>query len=284
MPRHLGLADGKTNPRSDVEDLRRRKANGVTAVAAWGGTGGEPLVLLHGYPFDHTMWEPQIRALRRDAKILAPDLRGLGRSELPSGAPPSMDDHAGDVLAWMDDVGISRATVAGLSMGGYVAFAMWRRARERIAALALLDTKAEADSEEAKRGRLEARRAIEEHGMAGIAPGMLEKVLGRTTRRTRPEVVERVRKMILATSPQGAMAAVDALRERPDSVRDLGSIDVPTVVVVGDEDELTPPPFAKTMADGIPGAKLVTAPKAGHVSSLEAPDVVTSALRELLLR
>jgi pimeloyl-ACP methyl ester carboxylesterase len=234
-----------------MESLRRRLANGVTAVAALEGKGGQPLVLLHGFPFDHSMWDPQIQALRGDAKILAPDLPGLGRSELPPGPSPSMHDYAGEVLAWMDEAGISRATVAGLSMGGYVAFAMWRRARERIAGLALLDTKAEADSEEAKRGRLDARRAIEEHGMAGVASGMLEKVLGKTTRRIRPDVVERVRKMIVATPPAGAIAAVDAMRERPDSVRDLAAIDVPTVVIVGEEDELTPPSVVRATAEGI---------------------------------
>lgn len=265
-----------------METLRRRIASGT--VAAWEGSGQQPLVLLHGFPFDHSMWEPQIRALRRDAKILAPDFPGLGRSELPPHGAPSMDDYARDVFAWMDEVGITRAAVAGLSMGGYVAFAMWRRARERISALALLDTKAEADSDEAKRARIETRRVIQERGLSAVVDGMLEKVLGKTTRRTRPEVVERVKKMVLGTSPAGAMAAVDALRERPDSVADLPGIDVPTVVVVGEEDELTPPVFSRGMAERIPGATLVIVPESGHVSSLEAPEQVSAVLRELLLR
>ncbi|MFN8178836.1 MAG: alpha/beta fold hydrolase [bacterium] len=262
--------------------LRTRTTAGVTVYAALEGEGNEPLVLIHGFPFDHTMWEPQIRALRRDAKILAPDLLGLGRSELP--APLlSLDDYADDILAWMDEAGIHRATIAGLSMGGYIAFALWRRARERVAALALLDTKAEADAEDGKRARLETRKAIGSRGMSEIVEGMLEKALGKTTRRARLEVVEKVRRMILATSPEGAMAAVDAMRERPDSVQDLAGIDVPAVVLVGEDDELTPPSFARTMAERIPNAKLVTIPGAGHVSSLEAPDKVTAVLRELLL-
>jgi pimeloyl-ACP methyl ester carboxylesterase len=262
--------------------LRSRTTKGVTVFAALEGDGKEPLVLLHGFPFDHTMWEPQIRALRRDAKILAPDLLGLGRSELP--APLlSMDDYADDVVAWMDEVGMSRATIAGLSMGGYVAFALWRRARERVAGLALFDTKAEADTDEAKRARLETRKAIGSRGMSEVVEGMLEKLLGKTTRRSRLDVVEKVRRMILATSPEGAMAAVDALRERPDSVPDLAGIDVPAVVLVGEDDELTPPSFARAMAERIPNARLVTVAGAGHVSSLEAPDKVTAVLRELLL-
>jgi pimeloyl-ACP methyl ester carboxylesterase len=229
------------------------------------------------------MWEPQIRALRRDARIVAPDLPGLGASALPPGSTPTMDDYAAAALAWLDETGVSRAVVAGLSMGGYVALAMWRRAKERIAALALLDTKAEGDTEEAKRGRVETRRAIEAGGMAAVAEGMIGKVLGGTTRRTRPDVVERVRRMILATDAAGAVAAVDALRERPDRTADLAGIDVPTIVLVGEEDELTPPAVARSMAAKIPGAKLVVVPEAGHVSTLEAPERVTTALRGLLL-
>ena len=266
-----------------MERTQRIRPDGTRASAHLSGEGKEPLVLLHGFPFDPTMWAPQVRALSRDARILAPDLLGLGASRLAAGGAPRMDDYAADVLAWMDDTGIHRATVAGLSMGGYVAFALWQRAKERVASLVLLDTQASADGEEARKGRVTARAAIAEGGMAAVGEGMLSKVLGATTHRTRPEVVAHVRRMILESDPAGAMAAVDALRERPDRTGLLGTIDVPVTVVVGEEDGMTPPAVARDMADRIPGARCLVVPEAGHVSSLETPERITAILREVLL-
>jgi pimeloyl-ACP methyl ester carboxylesterase len=184
----------------------------------------------------------------------------------------------------MDAQGIERAAIAGLSMGGYLAFELWRLARARITGLALFDTKAEGDTEEAKAGRIKTKEAIERGGMEAVAPGMLEKALGKTTRATRPAVVDQVRRMILGTKPHGAIAAVDALRTRPSSVGDLAGIDVPVIIVVGDEDELTPPSFSQEMAARISNAKLRIVKGAGHVSSLEAPEEATRALRDLLNR
>jgi len=276
-----GFPTGRRRER--MERLEARRPDGTLSTALAGGEGGEPLVLLHGFPFAPAMWEPQLRDLRREARLLAPALLGLGTGRLARGAAPGMDDYADDVLAWMDETGIHRAVVAGLSMGGYVAFALRRRAPERIAALALIDTKPEADGEETRRGRVATREAIAKGGMAAVAGGMLGNVLGATTHRTRPDVVERVRRMILDTDPAGAMAAVDALRERPDSVATLATIDVPVTVVVGEEDTLTPPDVARAMAGRIAGARLVVVPGAGHVTSLEAPEAVTRVLRELLL-
>lgn len=267
-----------------MEQRDRKAAHGATGVALIGGEGDEPLVMLHGFPFDPRMWDPQLHPLGKDARILAPHLLGLGQSRVPEGVVLSIDDYAEDVVAWMDTVGISRATIAGLSMGGYVALAMWKRAPERIKALALLDTKAEADSEEARRGRIATSRTLSEKGMAGVVDGMLPKVLSATTRRTKPEVVERVRAMILESDAVGAMAAVEALRTRPDRSALLATIDVPVVVVVGEEDELTPPSVARELANGIAGAKLIVITGAGHVTSLETPDRVTAVLRSLLLQ
>lgn len=265
-----------------MERRRNTRPDGTLRTAVLTGAGREPLVLLHGYPFDPSMWAPQLRALERDARILAPDLLGLGASRLARGAAPRMDDYADDVLAWMDDAGISRATVAGLSMGGYVSFALWRRAKERVASLVLLDTQAGADGEEARKGRVAAREALAAGGMAAVVDGMIGKVLGATTRARRPEVVDHVRRMILATDAAGAIAATEALRERPDSTPTLATLDVPVTVVVGEEDTLTPPAIARAMADGIRGARCVVVPGAGHVSPLEAPDAVTAVLRQVL--
>ncbi len=260
----------------------------VELFAAVTGAGPRALVLLHGYPFDHSMWRPQLRDLGPRARILAPDLRGLGRSGLSVGdadeGGASMRTHAKDVLAWMDSARIERAAVAGLSMGGYLAFELWRLAPSRIAALGLIDTKAEPDSEEGRRKRDAAKATIAKGGMAAVVDGMLEGVLGKTTRATRPGVVEHVRRMILATKPEGARAALEALKTRPSSVGDCRGITVPVILVVGDEDELTPVADSEAMAAQIPRADLRIAKGSGHVSSLETPEVVTRALRDLLDR
>ncbi len=264
--------------------LRRPGSPPVELAAEVTGTGPRALVLLHGFPFDHTMWQPQIRDLESAARIVAPDLRGMGRSGIAPGGSASMRTHAEDVVAWMDAQKIERAAIAGLSMGGYLAFELWRLARERIAGLALLDTKAEPDSDESKAGRTKTKDAIARGGMEAVADAMLEKALGKTTRATRPAVVEHVRRMILSTKPEGAMAATDALRDRPSSVDTQAEIDVPVIIAVGDEDELTPPHFSHAMAARIPGAELRIVKGSGHVSSLESPAEVTAALRDLLDR
>jgi pimeloyl-ACP methyl ester carboxylesterase len=230
------------------------------------------------------MWQLEIRDLSDEVRVVAPDLRGMGRSGIDPGDGASMRTHAEDVIAWMDALGIERAAVAGLSMGGYIAFELWRRARERIAGLALFDTKADADSEEGKAGRIATKTAIAHGGMEAVAEGMLSRVLGPTTRATKPAVVDHVRRMILGTKPEGAIAAAEALRTRPSSARNLGEIDVPVIVVVGEDDELTPPAVSQEMAARISGAELRIVPGAGHVSSLEAPAEVTRALRDLVRR
>jgi pimeloyl-ACP methyl ester carboxylesterase len=266
-----------------VNRLRARE-NGPELQALVTGTGEQALVLLHGYPFDHSMWAPQIRDLGEETRILAPDLRGLGKSEYKRGEITSMTTHAEDTIAWMNAVGMQRAVVAGLSMGGYVAFEMWRKFRPRLAGLLLLDTKAEPDSTEAKAGRDRAQQDIARGGMAAICEGTVERVLGKTTRATKAGVVEHMRRMILATNPNGAIAALGTLRDRPSSVPDLPGINIPTIVAVGEEDELTPVANSETIVAGISGAELRVLPKSGHVSSLEAPDEVTRAIRDLLER
>lgn len=256
----------------------------VELVARSTGSGRRALVLLHGFPFDHTMWSPQLRDLEARMRILAPDLRGLGKSGLDPETGASLHTPAQDVLAWMDSEGIERAAVGGLSMGGYLAFELWRQAPHRVAELALFDTKAEADSEEAKGGRVAASEEIRRGGMAAVAEGMISRVLGSTTRARRPAVVEHVRRMMLSTNPEGALAALDALRTRPSSVADCPRISIPVLVVVGEEDVLTPVGVAQEMAASIPRAELRVVKEAGHVTSLESPEVVTRALRDLVDR
>jgi pimeloyl-ACP methyl ester carboxylesterase len=182
----------------------------------------------------------------------------------------------------MESQGLERAVIAGLSMGGYIAFEIWRMAPAKVAGLVLLDTQAEPDSPEAKEARNRSIQEIAGGGMDAVCEGMLQRVLGKTTRASQPAVVEHVRRMILATTPEGAIRALEALRDRPSSVPDLPGISVPTTVAVGEEDELTPLALSQRMAASIPGAELRTIPRSGHVSSLEAPADVTRTLRDAL--
>ena len=258
-----------------------RTRGGARLAATAAGEGDAAVVLVHGYPFDRRMWEPQIRALSPRARVLAVDLRGFGESE-SGDLPASMGTFADDVIAWMDGLDARRTLLAGLSMGGYVAFEIWRRAPSKIHALALLDTKPDADSPEARKGRVKQRETIGEAGMSAVVSGMLNAVLGATTRETRPEVVALVRRMILETPPRGAMDALDAMRARPDSTGDLAGIRVPVSVIVGAEDTITPPHLSEEMAARIPGARLLVLPKAGHVTALEAPELVNRTLIELV--
>jgi len=227
------------------------------------------------------MWSPQLQALPGQATLLAPDLPGLGASASPPPGTP-MSAYADEVVAWMDEAGFVRPVVAGLSMGGYVAFELWRRHRERVGALVLLDTKPAADPPDAQAARTAAAEAIGSAGMAAVVDGMIAKALGATTRARRPEVVDRLRRMILATDPDGAVAALHAMRDRADSTADLAGIDVPTAVVVGEEDELTPVAVARDLADRIPGASFRAIAGAGHVTALETPDEVSRALAAFL--
>lgn len=238
------------------------------------------LLLIHGFPLDHRLWEAQLRGLSAGAHVLAPDLRGHGRSGLTSGSL-TMDGHADDLAALLDHLGVGRAVVAGLSMGGYVAFAFWRRHRDRVRALALLDTRAEADSAAARAGRDAAAARVRQAGAAAIADDMLPKLLA-PANLTDPEIAGPVRRMMAEQPVEGIAGALGGLRDREDSRPTLSTITVPALVVVGEYDTITPPADAQAMAGGIPGARLVVIPGAGHLSPLENPRAVNAALRGLI--
>lgn len=242
---------------------------------------GDALVLLHGFPFNRSMWRAQVEALSASVRVVAPDLRGHGGTTATEGAA-TMEEMARDVAALLDELGVGRATVGGLSMGGYVALAFYELFRERVGALVLADTRAEADTEEARRTREEtARRALSE-GMQAIADAMLPKLLAPATLAARPETVELVRGMILGTSPEGAAAALRGMAARKDRTALLAGIDVPTLILVGGEDALTPPAMSEAMRGAIPGARMEVIGGAGHVSNVERPAEFNSALARFL--
>ncbi len=245
-----------------------------------GKAHGTTLLLIHGFPLDHRLWEAQLRGLSTEVRVLAPDLRGFGQSELTPG-PLTMAGHADDLAALLDHLGIRQAIVAGLSMGGYVAFAFWRRHRDRVQALALLDTRAEADSVIARANRDAAAVRVWQAGAAAIADEMLPRLLA-PANLAAPKLAGAARRMLVEQPVEGIVGALAGLRDREDSRPTLPTITVPALVVVGEHDAITPPADAAAMAAGIPGARLVTIPGAGHLSPMENPRAVNAALRGLI--
>jgi 3-oxoadipate enol-lactonase len=244
---------------------------------------GAPFVLLHGFPFNRSMWREQARALVETCRVIAPDLRGQGDTPLgeTTGAA-TMEEMAADVAALLDELNVNRAVVGGLSMGGYVALAFRRAFPERVGALVLADTRSQADTEDARRTREEtARRALSE-GMEPVTSAMLPKLLSEETRLRRPETVERVRQMLLAAKPEGAAAALRGMALRRDQTDLLREIEAPTLIVVGREDVVTPPADAEAMRDKIEGSRLVRIEGAGHLSNVERPEEFNLALVDFL--
>jgi len=244
---------------------------------------GPAVVLIHGYPFNRTLWTEQTDALTSRFRVVTPDLRGFGESDSSEG-PATMNQMAQDVAKLMDQLGIQQAVIGGLSMGGYVALAFVKQFPSRVKALVLADTRAQADTEEAKQTRhQQAEKALSE-GMAGIADAMLPKLLTPDTVSKRPEVVKRVRDMMLKTKPQGAASALLGMAEREDLSEFISNIGVPTMIVVGREDAITPIGDSEKMQSKIAPSHLVVIEKAGHVSNLEQTEQFNFALLRFLDR
>ncbi|HVM35700.1 MAG TPA: alpha/beta fold hydrolase [Actinomycetota bacterium] len=247
------------------------------------GADATPIVLIHGHPFNSSAWGPQEDALGKSLRLVLPDLMGFGESEGPEQrAYYSVDTFAGNVLAVMDAAGIDKAIIGGLSLGGYVTFALWRLARTRIAGLVLADTKAEADNDDARATRTAQQQRIEREGISTLADEMLAgPLLSDATRADKPDVVERARRA-MDNPAAGWVGALQAMKERPDSTPNLSSIDVPTLIVVGEHDAITPPALARLMHEQIAGSRLAVIPAAGHLSNLEAPSHFSGAVAEFV--
>ena len=245
---------------------------------------GRPLVLLHAFPLTASMWAPQREAFAGGWRVVCPDQRGFGGSPLPAGQEPGVDLLADDLAELLDARKITEPVVlAGLSMGGYVAMAFWRRHPSRVAAMVLADTKAGADGPEALAGRERmAAEVLAAGSSAQLVEAMVPTLLGSTTHATRPLVVGRVKALIDSASPPAVAWAQRAMAARPDSFADLRTIDVPALVVVGAEDQISPPADAQAMVDALPNASLVQLVGAGHLSSMETPEEFNAALGEFL--
>jgi len=237
--------------------------------------GGRPVLLLHAFPLSADQWLPQLHRVPVGFRFVAPDLRGfrgvgpafedLGLGQL------SIDDYAQDVIALAAHLDLDRFVVCGLSMGGYVAFALQRLVPARVAGLILSNTRAGADSADARAGRDRMIDLARHEGPEGVAREMVPKLLGDTTRRDQPDLADAVRRLILVNSVDGIVSAVGALKTRADSTPGLAEIGCPALVITGEEDAIIPVSEAEVMARGIPNASLVVLPKLGHLSNLEDP-------------
>lgn len=247
---------------------------------------GQPIVLLHAFPLSRAMWRPQIAALQNDYRVIAPDLRGFGGSspfDAASGATPSIEKMADDIAALLHTLELNEpVVVGGLSMGGYVALAFARKYADRLRALVLADTRAEADDDAGKAKRDEMIEFARTHSAEDVINQMMPKMLSADAQNQRPHVIEAIRRIAAAQTRDGIISAVQALRDRPNATPHLQSIKVPTLVIVGSEDALTPPQLSETLASNIAGARLEKIPAAGHISNLEQPEAFNDALRLFL--
>ena len=242
---------------------------------------GFPVVLLHPFPVHHEFWSSFTATSWSRYKLIVPDLRAHGRSEVGHGAA-TMGKHADDLLHLLDAEEVAKAVFVGVSMGGYVLFEFWRRHRERFQALVLSNTRAEPDTEQGRANRM---KSIEDARLRGTAPfldAQLENFIGQTTRTNRPDIAAKARKMMDGLRVDGLVALQQGMAERPDSVPTLQGIEVPTLVIAGEEDTLTPLANSQLMQQHIRGAKLSVIPKAGHYAPFENPGEFELVLRRFL--
>ncbi|MDR3722311.1 MAG: alpha/beta fold hydrolase [Candidatus Acidoferrales bacterium] len=242
---------------------------------------GPAVVLLHPFPCDHEFWDPVAGALDSRYRLILPDLRGHGNSEIGEG-PALMAKHAGDVARVLAAAGIGKAAFIGCSIGGYILFEFWRRFRARVSALAIIDSRPQADTAEARSNRLKAAATVLEQGTEPFLDAMIPKLMGRTTIETRPDLVAGARAMMRKMSAEDISLVQRGMAERPDSVADLKTINVPTLIVIGEEDVLSTVADGELMRQNITGSQLKVIPKAGHYAPWEQSEPVGMVLRQFL--
>jgi 3-oxoadipate enol-lactonase len=240
---------------------------------------GLPVAFIHGFPHDRTLWSSQMGALPVPSRTLACDLRGFGESE---GTARAIDDYARDVAAWLRGLGIDHAVIVGLSMGGYVALALWRLDPSLVRALVLVDTRAGAEDGAGRTRRDEQITVARTQGSNAVAGQLAPGMVGTSTRANRPEIADRVHAMLAHAPVQGIVGALGAMRDRVDSTPTLATITVPTLIIVGDEDVLTPVAESRAMHEAIAGSRLEIVSGAGHLSNFERPAAFNHILGEFL--
>ena len=263
--------------------MEKHLVNGIELAAVDTGSG-LPLVLIHGFPLDHCMWSEQIEALSGRCRVIAPDLRGFGQSDVTEAAV-TMEQFADDVAGLLDALEVDRPVVfCGLSMGGYVAWQFWRRHSARVRGMILCDTRAIADSPEAADGRLKMARRVIEEGPAPLVEAMMPKLSAEPAAGDDSQTIAVLRRMMLGADPKGIAAAARGMAERPDCTDLLPQITCQCLVVVGQLDAISPVGEMRTIAEAIPDAELVEIAGAGHMSPMEKPDEVNRAIGRFLDR
>ncbi|MBP1992911.1 alpha/beta fold hydrolase [Paenibacillus eucommiae] len=259
----------------------KASVHGVTIAYEDEGQG-LPVILLHGFPLDHHMWKHQTTALKEGGfRVITPDMRGMGGSEVPTDTI-SLENYADDVLALLDHLDIPKAVLGGFSMGGYIAFSMLRKAPDRFTALVLADTKPEADSPEAQKNRMNLAAALFEKGSIAASDAMIPKMLTEKTRNENPHLEVKLHSIIESTNPLSLVHASIAMAFRQDATALLTQITVPTLVIVGEEDQVTPIEVMKQMADQIYQSQFVKIPESAHLTPMENPEAFNKALLEFL--
>jgi 3-oxoadipate enol-lactonase len=259
----------------------RRIHSGDADIAYWILGEGPPVILLHPFPTHHEFWLPVAESLSTRYRLILPDLRGHGESDIGEG-PATMEKHAADIARVMDDADVGRAPMIGISIGGYALFEFWRKYRGRVAALGLCNTKAPADNAEGRAARLQSAKDVLERGTEPFFETMIPRLLGKTRRETRPDLVEGVQRMMRKMSPEDVAQVQRGMAARQDSVETLKTINVPTLLVTGDEDILTGVNEAELMRQHIATSQLRVIAKAGHFSAWEQPEQAARILRQFL--
>ncbi len=263
-----------------TEETVQTRVNGITLAYNDQGSG-LPIIFLHAFPLNRTMWAEQEKALSSQFRVVTIDLRGHGESDAPLWRY-TLDQAADDVIGLLDHLSIREAVFVGLSMGGYILFALYRKYADRVKGLVLADTRAQADTAEGKEARFQMAQTAYQNGPSAIADIMIPKLLSPATVQTKPGFVRHVRAMIEGNQISGIAGDLMAMAERPDSVTLLKHIACPTQIIVGELDLPTPPSDAKLMADLIPNARLAIIPAAAHLSNLEKPDTFNNTVREFV--
>jgi len=279
----LGVCIDRVRPFSILEDITMKtlRVRDLDMAVVDEGSG-MPLLLVHGFPLDHSMWKYQINEFSKHCRVISPDLRGFGRTTATPGTV-TMEQLADDLNALLDAMGVTdRVLFCGLSMGGYVGWQFARKYRHRLSALVACDTRVIADTPEQAASRLELAERVLREGPSPVADAMLPKLFAGETRERRPDLVEAMRTVMLANKPEGIAAALRGLAQRPDVTDLLPELEVASLVIVGEHDAISSPEEMEGIAESMPNAAWVVVPHAGHLSPLENPDVFNEALTQYI--
>jgi len=261
--------------------MKTRTVNGVELALVDRGSG-QVVVLVHGFPLDHAMWDAQVEALSARCRVIAPDLRGFGQSGVTEGTV-TMTQFADDLAALLDTLNVAEPVVlCGLSMGGYIAFQFWLGHASRLRGLILCDTRAVADTPEIAAGRLETAERVLKEGPASLVETMKPKLLAEATIRAQPQMINALEQVMARCDPRGIAAAARGMAQRPDMTSHLGHMNVPTLVIVGEDDIISPPQEMWAIASAIPGARFVEIAGSGHMSPVEKPAEFNATVLEFL--